>query len=132
MFLNITNHKSTMWSQKQINAAHVYGEIVDYPYPELSPSFSTEDISRIAREELRKIIAMKPSACLVAGEWSITFQLVDGLLKAGVKVLSACSERNTVEQQNPDGTSTKTSHFDFVQFREYEYFKAEEGADGEK
>lgn len=129
LFLNVTNHKSSTWQQKQINAANVYGEIVDYPYPQLHPSYTTDDIARISREELTKILAMKPTACLVAGEWTLTFQLVDGLLRAGVKVLASCSERKTVEQKNPDGSLTKTAHFDFVQFREYEYFRR---ADREK
>lgn len=132
MFLNVTNHKSAMWQQKQREAASTYGEIIDYPYPEIKPHYTTEDISRIARETVSKIIAMKPSACIVAGEWNLAFQLVDGLIRAGIKVLSACSERKTIEQKNPDGTLTKTAQFDFVQFREYQHFKPEEGANREE
>ena len=132
MFLNITNHKSSMWQKKQIEAANVYGEIIDYPFTEINPYSTTEDISRLTRKTVSKIIAMKPAACLIAGEWSLTFQLVDGLLKAGIKVLAACSERKTIEQKNTDGTLTKTAQFDFVQFREYQHFKPEEGADREE
>ena len=124
MFLNVTNHKSSMWQQKLIDAARIYGEIVDYPFPYIEANYTNEDISRLARETISKIIAMKPAVCMVAGEFSLTFQLIEGLLNAGIKVVITCSERKTIEQKNPDGTLTKTAYFDFVQFREYEHFKS--------
>ncbi|MBQ7577936.1 MAG: hypothetical protein IJT21_06705 [Synergistaceae bacterium] len=124
MFLNVTNHNSSMWQQKLIEAASVYGEIVDYPFPKIEADYTEEDISQIARETVSRIIAMNPTACMVAGEFSLTFQIVEGLLNAGIKVVITCSERKTIEHKNPDGTLTKTADFDFVKFREYEHFKS--------
>ena len=33
MFINLTNYSSEKWSEKQLNAARSYGEIVDIAFP---------------------------------------------------------------------------------------------------
>ena len=33
VFVNFTNHPSETWEEKQIEAAHQYGKIVDLPFP---------------------------------------------------------------------------------------------------
>ena len=48
MFINFTNHASSMWSDYQIQEAAKYGEIVDIPFPAVEPDWSKEMIQSTA------------------------------------------------------------------------------------
>lgn len=119
MFINISNHPSTKWSKRQLDSARWNGdEIIDIPFPNVSPTATTEDVTAIARIVLTAVLELaedhkKPLTCLVQGESSLCFELSRMLLALGVDVVVATSERNVVE--GPNGT--KTVQFDFVQFR---------------
>ena len=126
MFINLSNHPSANWQEKQIRAARVYGEIVDMPFPQVDPAADETQLNRLAAEYLERILAKRPKAVLVAGEFTFVFALADALLKEGITVLSSCSQRKTVETVNADQTITKTALFDFVQFRRYGYYQAEQ------
>lgn len=122
MFVNLSNHPSVNWSDKQLAAAHEYGEIVDMEFPPISVNSSMDDVMRMAKEYLHKLQEMKPDVIFCAGEFCMTFVLVDVLKKNGFHVINTYSGRETVEVKNPDGTTTKTSHFSFKFFRDYEYY----------
>ena len=119
MIINLSNHPHAKWQEKQLHAAQAYGEVVDLPFPQLSAATSGEEQERIARKLLRRIREMKPDAVLVMGEFSLVFMVVDALLEDGIPILTAASDRNTVEEAAADGTIVKVAHFDFVRFREY-------------
>lgn len=122
MLINCSNHPSPLWSEKQLKAAAVYGELRDYPYPQISPSATVEDLRTLVDEYADGIETLKPAAVIVAGEFTFCFMLVDRLLKDKVKVICSCSKRRTVEKKNPDGTIQKKALYDFEGFRDYNYY----------
>lgn len=119
IFVNHTNHPSARWNSEQTAAAKVYGEIVDLPFPAISPHASSEEIRELVRANAEKILELEPAAVLCQGEFNYTFEMVERLKNFGVKVLAATSERVTHEEILPDGSSRSISTFRFVQFREY-------------
>lgn len=124
MFINLTNHPSVHWSKKQRAAAQEYGEILDLPFPLMKDraSVTPEKAFGIVRAYLKKIEKLKPKAILCAGDFYMTFLLTDAFKKHGYLVLVTLSNRRTTEIFNDDGTTTKTSVFDFIRFQEYEYY----------
>lgn len=119
MFLNFSNHPAESWQKKQFDVASIYGEVIDLPFPQIDPAASSEDVEKLARVYVDKVIKMNPDVVFAAGEFTFTYLVVRGLLQAGVRVVSSCSERQTVEITRDDGTMTKSVHYDFVQFRDY-------------
>lgn len=120
MLINYTNHPQQHWSKEQLEAVK-YGEIVDMPFPTVSPYASTEEIQDLAKEESKKILAKRngdtPFAVLCQGEFTLTYCLSKILRDNNIDVLCACSERRTSEKLNPDGSVSKNSEFVFVGFR---------------
>ncbi len=119
MFLNLTNHPHSNWGEKQTSSALAYGEIVDIPFPEISPHLSREGIKSLAQDYLTRIIALKPQAVLLQGEMTFTFCLTNMLQNSGITVLAACSERITSEKADLEGKTVRLSTFEFIQYREY-------------
>ena len=120
MLLNCTNHPCGIWNKPLKDAAaKLYGEVVDLPFPCVSPAWSEHDIRREVDAYADRIEAFEADAVLVAGEFTFLFMLVDKLLADGVNVICTCSERNTVEMMNPDGSNEKKSVFFFEGFRPY-------------
>lgn len=113
-FINFTNHPSDKWDGKQTTAAEVYGQIIDVPFPAVNPKASEEEIEQLAQQCIEQIMKLQPSCVLCQGEFTLCFQVVNDLKQKGIKVVSACSERNVVEQGEK-----KIAFFCFVQFREY-------------
>lgn len=114
LFINFTNHPSVSWGQEQLDAAHCFGEILDIPFPNVPPSFTSEEITRLGEEYTNRILAAGPSVVLCQGEFSLAYDVICRLKQHNIKVLAACSERNTVMVGNE-----RRSIFSFVQFREY-------------
>lgn len=122
MLINFSNHPYEIWIEKQKEAAKQYGEVMDFPFPPITPDMDTEDLRKIVQECVEKIEAMKPTAVMAAGEFTFIFMLVDKLLQDGIKVMCTCSQRRTIERKLPDGSNEKTSIFVFERFRDYDYF----------
>ena len=127
MIINLSNHPKETWQEKQLQAALAYGELVDLPFPQLPGSMTGEELEQTATSLLHRIREMKPDAVIVMGEFSLVFMLVDALLDEGIPILTAASERNTVEQKGPDGTKVKIARFDFVGFRPYRRLSSRNG-----
>ena len=123
MILNLSNHPHANWQEKQLRAAKAYGEVIDIPFPLHCAAITEEEQEQIALRLLEQIREMKPDAVVVMGEFSLLFMVVDALLDDGITVLTAASDRNTVEKTEADGTIVKVAHFDFVRFREYRRLK---------
>ena len=122
MIINCTNHPSQFWSNEQKQAATAYGDIVDIPFPQVPPSIDPDEIRSLVDDYAAKIEDKKPDAVLAAGEFTFLFMLVDRLLRDGIKVISSCSTRNTVEMTHSDGSVEKNAVFVFERFREYRYY----------
>lgn len=117
MFINLTNHPSTGWSEEQLEASRRYGEIVDMSFPVIEPTFTKEDILYLVKECLEVIMNLKDDETVVhvMGEMTFTYNAVKALKEAGIICLASTTER--LVKMTPDGK--KISEFKFVQFREY-------------
>ena len=125
MFINYSNHPSGSWADNQKSAAQAeYGSITDVPFPVVPVTFTSEAVGQLAETEVRKILKMLQesedgqNAVMCQGEFSLSYAVIAGLQKAGVRVVSAVSERKTVVKIQ-DGASVKTSVFRFAGYREY-------------
>ena len=119
MFINVSNHPSSLWGAEQLAAAEAMGPVSDLPFPSVSPEWSTEQVVALAGEWADRILARIgacPEAAVVhvMGEAVFSYHLVRLLLAAGVRVVASTTERTVV--YSPVG---KTSTFRFVRFREY-------------
>lgn len=117
--INFTNHPSEFWDITQKEAALKYGEIVDIPFPHVDENANSEEVVQLAQEYIDKIIEMKPTMVVCQGEFCLTYHVIKQLKKNNIKVMAACSKRETYEIQNVDGSVVKTAVFKFVRFREY-------------
>jgi hypothetical protein len=115
IFLNISNHPSSGWSEAQTGAALALAErIVDIAFPNVPPAASLADVEKMALD-LSVEVPAETSHALVQGEFTLAFELVRRLQARGIICLAATTERRT--EVAPNGA--KTSVFTFVQFRAY-------------
>ena len=54
MFINYTNHPSASWGEKQMDEAKKYGEIVDMPFPNISPQMTVQELTELVKTESKK------------------------------------------------------------------------------
>lgn len=119
MLINITNHPSSAWGEKQKNEAETnFGQIIDLPFPNISPTASNEELDEIAVvivDRAKDLHDLEYGITAhVMGEMTFVFKLVKVLNLHGIRCVASTTQRNTTEK---DGV--KTSIFEFVQFREY-------------
>lgn len=129
MFVNLTNHKYAAWSENQKKtAANQFGKFTGMEgFPTIDPTYSKEDVARAVRATLSDIdgtvrnhgINPADVAIICQGEMTFVVEFVRRATERGYRCYAATSERKSVEKQLPDGTTTKTAIFEFVQFREY-------------
>lgn len=123
MLINLTNHPYSTWSAKQKDIAQKeYGQIKDLPFPVIDPVWSTNSIHEIAQEFMEKLVKIKKPghaknnfAVHIQGEHTFVFHLVSLLKEQGIKCVASTTRRVAKNLNH----NTKTSIFDFVQFREY-------------
>jgi len=141
--INISNHPSTGWSEEQKKG---WDDIIDIPFPQVSPSATAEEVASAAtffykniiedlyrsyREEvhsgkvasaphrnavLRKKLLSKVMFHL-AGEYCFFYSLATAIIADGGKIVTACSERQVTEKTNKEGQTEKKVIFQFVQWR---------------
>lgn len=119
MFINFTNHSSELWGGEQRKAAEKYGEIVDIPFPSVSPEYDSEKVNELAASYAELICGYKPHAVLVQGEMTLSYAVVSMLLRQGITALCATTERVSASRIGTNGETVKVSEFRFVRFREY-------------
>lgn len=118
MFYNISNHPSKYWPQHQLSVAHqMAGEVVDIPFPEVSPYDNSSDIDLKAKQFAQTIIdgLTEGDVVHIMGEHTFMFSLVSFLLKNGVRCVASTTSREVAYSENGD----KISQFHFVAFRDY-------------
>ncbi len=119
MFINYTNHPSDLWDERQLTAAKEYGEVLDIPFVNVSPTATTEEVERLAEQQVALILSKAPDAVLCQGEMTLTYHMVRLLKKSGIRALCACCERITTDYVSKDGQCEKRSVFKFISLREY-------------
>lgn len=118
MLINLSNHPSSKWPANQLAQAAIHGEIVDIPFPQVSPEGDFAYIQQLAEEYLSQILELtkdKTTTVHLMGEMNFTYCLVDLLREHGIPCVASTTQRNVVE--SADGQ--KVSVFQFVQFRPY-------------
>ena len=119
MFINLSNHPYEKWNQKQLDMAKQYGDIVNIPFPAISPYASSDDIDHLVAEYEKKIKQYDDPVVMLQGEYIFTYRLVSRLKKEDIKVLASCSDRRTIEYIDDEGYTKRESVFEFVEFKEY-------------
>ncbi len=118
ILINYSNHPSQEWYINQLEAAKEFGEIIDLPFPNISPSASEKDLKSVVNQSIQKITSMDKANSItvhIMGEMTFTFAVVTRLKELGIRCVASTTERKTT--YNDDGT--KLSEFSFVRFREY-------------
>lgn len=118
MFVNFSNHPSRYWDNSQREASLDYGELIDIPFPHISPNASDEELLILTQDCVNKIASLGDSKSItvhIMGEMTFTFMVISKLKELGIKCVASTTERKTT--YNDDGT--KVSEFQFVKFREY-------------
>lgn len=123
MLLNLSNHPSSLWQEKQTNAAiQKYGSIYDLPFPDISPQADETEIRHLAEKYLAKCRSIVKdaneahNAVHLMGEMTFTFVLVALLQKNGIPCLASTTTREV--QQNTE--NQKLVSFRFIRFRFYQ------------
>lgn len=121
MLINLSNHPSSNWSEKQLNAAkRKFGEVIDLSFPHISPYSSTEQVKNKARKYVKDILSIikdskdRTNAVHLMGEFTFVFHLVSMLKKKKIPVVASTTQRLVEEKQGK-----KIVSFNFVRIREY-------------
>lgn len=120
MIINLSNHPSNEWNDKQKEDAGKYGEIKDLPFPKISSQMNTDEVYALADRYFNECkVLLEPynkSRCAIhlAGEPTFCYYLTSKLVSAGYTVITATTERIVDMKDN-----IKTSVFNFSQFREF-------------
>ena len=118
-FVNFSNHPAKDWSEDQLKAAKEYGDIVDIPFPAVSPEMDENELHMLADACVAVILKESPVAVMVQGEFTLCFSVIEMLKENGIMCVAACSKREAKVTTQPDGTTKRESIFSFVRFREY-------------
>lgn len=119
MLINISNHPTSTWSKRQMETAIAqFDEVVDFPFPQIDPESSTEQIKILAQQLFDELIDSYDKENItihLMGELSIVYQLVNLFKKADIPCVVSTTKREVEEL--PDGSIN--SLFRFVKFRAY-------------
>lgn len=125
IFVNISNHPSTKWTEKQIKAAEkflTHGEknkIIDIQFPDINPNWNTAQVEDKAKEVFEKIksiegIEIVHTIVHIMGEMGFTYSLVRMCRNAFLACVHSTTQRKVVEVYGK-----KVVEFEFVKFRHY-------------
>lgn len=119
IFINLSNHPSSQWSETQLAAARKIGKITDIQFPAIDPDDSPEKIRKTAEGIFKFLRALGKPVVMVQGEFTLTYQLVRMLQDAGIRAVVSCSRRVSEEYVDEKGATVKVSSFRFEGFRDY-------------
>ena len=116
--INISNHPSMCWTEKQISAAkELADEIIDISFPQVPPEMDEDWLYYTANKMERDIVMYGDNDSVVVhimGEMGLTYRVCARLQARGYTVYHSTTTRVAVE----DGEK-KTSIFSFCRFRMY-------------
>jgi hypothetical protein len=124
MFINISNHPSDKWSEKQIKEIKKYddGEIIDIPFPNINPHWNEDEVDLIVNKYFTKVMKLKEKKrktesvyVHLMGESGFVLSLAIDLNNIFIDVLYSTTERIVTENENGE----KIVKFEFVKFRRY-------------
>lgn len=120
MLINLSNHPSSKWSEKQKQVANEsYGEIVDSPFPNVDPAGDETYIERLADEcvaEIRSLSNQTENLTVhLMGEMTLSFSILKKLSNMGIECVASTTDRIVNEYEG----GKKEVLFKFVGFRKY-------------
>ena len=118
IFINLSNHPISKWSDKQLNAASEYGNIYEIPFPAIDPSGDEKYISDLTDKFLQTIKSyshLGEPTVHIMGEMTFTYSLVQKLKTDNIICLASTTCRNVNELPN----GVKETIFTFERFRKY-------------
>lgn len=118
LLINLSNHPHSLWDEKQLHAAEIYGDVVELPFPDIPPLCNEEDIEQLSGEYIERVTAVGSPVQLTVhlmGEMTFCYSLLRKLQKRGIRCIASCARRNVTE--TPEGV--KQVVFDFERFRKY-------------
>jgi len=118
MFINLSNHPLSTWSDEQLAAARTYGELEEIAFPNIDSHLTGAQVRTLATSFVGNILSHYPVEELtvhVMGEQTFCHHVVSQLKAAGIRCVASTTER-TVEDL---GDGKKVAQFSFVRFREY-------------
>ncbi|MCS6900465.1 MAG: TM1812 family CRISPR-associated protein [Myxococcales bacterium] len=123
VFLNLSNHPVSTWSQEQREAARALGlgEPADLEggMPLVPPEADAGTVQALAQELAQRAAEQGARGAHVAGEFTLTLALVRALQTQGVRCFAATTRRDVEERPGADGGTEKAARFRFVRWREY-------------
>lgn len=119
MLINLSNHPSSQWNEKQLIAAKAYGDLLDIQFPVIDESGDEDYIILLVNQYMEKIMSLGTPNDLVVhlmGEMTFTFALVKKLQQNGIRCVASTSKR-IVKEEVPGRKGEVI--FQFERFREY-------------
>lgn len=116
--VNLSNHPSCNWCEKQRNEALKYGEIVDIPFPDVDANgdeIYIENLTECYLNKLQSICAIGLVTIHLMGELTLTFSLLKRLQEKEILCIASTSKR--IVKEYPNGRKEVT--FQFERFRKY-------------
>lgn len=122
ILVNCSNHPSSTWSSGQKEG---WDEIIDVPFPNVEPEWDTNDKpyqdTVTALWKAVTDVILKKEDCdvflYVAGEYSVCYEIFLRARNWLLPVVVPTTRREVVETKNADGSTTKTSKFEFIRWR---------------
>lgn len=119
MFINFTNHPSSVWENSQIEAAEVFGQIVDMEFPSVDGRGDEHYIAGLVSQYVSRIRELSPNSegtvIHIMGEMTFTCAMVNSLQQNGYICVASTTERNVTLL----GDGSKKVQFQFIRFRRY-------------
>ena len=118
MLINLSNHPSQYWGNRQREAARCYGDVVDLPFPVVAPDADSQELQTLVQDSVQEILSMGDANSItvhIMGEMTFTFMVVTRLKELGIRCVASTTERKVT--YTSDGV--KQTEFSFVKFREY-------------
>lgn len=119
LFINLSNHPSSLWGEGQLAEAKKLGEIVDMEFPAVNPCATTMELDEVAQklvDDIRERAGDNNITVHVMGEMSLTYKVVQRLISWGIRCVCSTTQRIVTE----DADGRKVTEFHFEQFRDYE------------
>ncbi len=120
MLINLSNHPSTSWSDKQLKSAkRKFKDVIDISFPQISPYADSQDVKSKAVDYFKKVKNLlrqtsdKNNAVHLMGEFSFVYFLTLLLKKDRIKVVVSTTSRIVDEAEGK-----KIVTFNFIKFRE--------------
>lgn len=119
MLINLSNHPTAEWSEKQLQQATIkYGEVVDISFPAVPPEAGTDEVRQLAFDTVNDICTKYTNqsfAVHIMGELTFVYIAVQEFQRRGIECIASTSLRKVSFSANGE----KVSQFHFVRFREY-------------